>query len=40
MKDPLFVEKCYLIVELDPHTYEDAAHDPGFQTAMKEEFIS
>ena len=40
MKDPLFEEKCYLMVELDPHTYEYSSHDPIWQTAMKEEFIS
>ena len=36
MKDPLFAEKCYLMVESKPHTYEDAAHDPRWQTTMKE----
>ena len=40
MKDPLFVEKCYMMVESDPLTYEDVAHDPIWKTAMKEEFIS
>ena len=38
MKDPLFAEKCYLMVELDPHTYEYEAHYPRCQTSMKEEF--
>ena len=28
IKDPLFTKKCYLMVESDPQTYEDAAHDP------------
>ena len=28
MKDPLFAEKCYLMVESDPQTYEYVAHDP------------
>ena len=28
MKDPMFAEKCYLMVELDPHKYEDDAEDP------------
>ena len=27
IKDPFFAEKCYIIIELHPHTYEDAAHD-------------
>ena len=36
MKDPLFVEKCYLMVELYPQTYGDAAHDPIWKSAMKE----
>ena len=40
MKDPLFAEKCYLMAESDPYTYEYAAHDPIWQTAMNEEFIS
>ena len=40
MKDPLFVEKCYLMVESNPQTYEDASHDPRWQAAMKEEFSS
>ena len=26
--------------ESNPQTYEDAAHDPIWQTSMKEEFIS
>ena len=40
MKDPLFAEKCYLMVESDPHTYEYPTHDPIWQTTMKEEFSS
>ena len=28
VKDPLLAEKCYLMVESDPQTYEDASHDP------------
>ena len=40
MKEPLFAEKCYLMVELDPYTYEYAAHDPRWKTTMKEEFSS
>ena len=40
MKDPLFAEKCYLMVESDSQTYEDVAHDPRWQAAMKEEFSS
>ena len=40
MKDPLFVEKCYLMVESYPQTYEYAAHDPIWKTSMKEEFSS
>ena len=35
MKDPLFVEKCYLMVGSDPQTYEHAAHNPRWQAAMK-----
>ena len=40
VKDPLFTEKCYLMVESDPQTYEDAADDPRWKTTMKEEFSS
>ena len=40
MKDHLFDEKCYLMVESDPQTYEYAAHDPMWQTTIKEEFSS
>ena len=40
VKDPLFVEKCYLMVESDPQTYEYAANDPRWQASMKEEFSS
>ena len=40
LKDPLFDEKFYLMVESDPQTYEDAAHDQIWKTAMKKEFSS
>ena len=40
MKDPLFDEKCYMMVESDPQTYEYVAHDPIWKTTMKEEFNS
>ena len=40
MKDPMFAEKFYLIVESDPYTYEYAEGDPIWKEAMKEEFIS
>ena len=40
MKDPMFAEKCYLMVELDPQTYEDVAGDTIWKAAMKEEFNS
>ena len=29
VKDPLFDEKCYLMVEYDPQTYEDGNHCMG-----------
>ena len=35
VKDPLFVEKCYLIIDSDPHTYEYGSHDPIWKTSMK-----
>ena len=40
MKDPMFAEKCYLMVESYPQTYEDVENDPRWQASMKEEFIS
>ena len=40
MKDTLFAEKCYLMVESDSQTYEDASHDLIWKTTMKEEFSS
>ena len=40
MRDPMFAEKCYLMVESHPQTYEDVASDPIWKEAMKEEFIS
>ena len=40
MKDPMFAEKCYLMVESDPQTYEEAAGDPRWQASMKEDFSS
>ena len=40
VKDPLFDEKCYLMVESNPQTYEDASHDPLWKTSIKEEFSS
>ena len=35
MKDPMFAEKCYLMVESNPQTYEYGAGDPRRQAAMK-----
>ena len=35
MKDPLFVEKCYIMVESDPNTYEYVVHDPIWKKTMK-----
>ena len=40
VKDTLFNEKCYMMVESDPKTYEYEAHDPILKTSMKEEFNS
>ena len=37
VKYPLFTEKCYMMVESDPQTYEDAADDPIWKTPIKEE---
>ena len=28
VKDPFFDEKCYLMVDSDPYTYEYETHDP------------
>ena len=35
VKDPIFAEKCYLMVYYDPQTYEYSTHDPILQTSMK-----
>ena len=40
MKDPEFAEKCYLMVESDPQTYEEAVGYPRWKTSMKEECSS
>ena len=40
MKDPLLVEKCYLMIDSNAHTYQDESHDPIWKTSMKEEFSS
>ena len=40
MKDPFFVDKCYLMVESSPHTYEYSSYDPRWKTIMKEEYNS
>ena len=36
MKDSLFDEKCYLMIESDPQTYEYELYDPIWKTSMKE----
>ena len=36
VKDPLFAEKFYLMVESDPRTYEYETHDPIWKTSTKE----
>ena len=35
MKDPMFAEKCYLMVDSDPQTYEDVENDPRWKTNIK-----
>ena len=40
VKDPLFAQKCYLMVEYNPQTYEYATHDPIWKKSMKEELSS
>ena len=35
VKDPLFAEKLYLMVESYPNTYEYASDDPRWKTSMK-----
>ena len=36
VKDPLFAEKCYLMIYFDPNTYEYTSHDTIWKTSMKE----
>ena len=38
VKDPFFVDKCFLMIEYDPHTYEYSCEYPIWKTTMKEEF--
>ena len=40
VKDPCFVDKCFLMVEYDPYTYEDACEDPIWKKTTKDEFHS
>ena len=40
VKDPIFDEKLYLMVESYPHTYEDSVKYPRWKTTMKEELCS
>ena len=40
MKDPMFAEKCYLMVDYNPKTYEEPVGDPIWKTSMEEEFSS
>ena len=35
MKDPMFAEKCYLMIESDPKTYEYGENYPIWQASMK-----
>ena len=35
MKDPMFAEKCYFMVDSDPQTYEEVLGDPIWQASMK-----
>ena len=38
-KDPLFDEKCYLMIYSDPWTYEDVAHEIKIQLASEEQHM-
>ena len=40
MKDPMFAENCYLIVDYNPQTYEEATGDPRWKKSMKEDLSS
>ena len=40
VKDPLFADKCFLMIESDMQTYEEPHEDPILQKTMKEEFHS
>ena len=40
IKESCFAEKCYLMVESDPHTYEETSEDPRRKITMKEEYHS
>ena len=36
VKDPFFADKCFLMIESDPHIYEYACEYPIWKTTMKE----
>ena len=38
VKDPFFTDKCFLIIESDPNTYEESFEYPIWKTNMKENF--
>ena len=40
VKDPFFADNFFLMIESNPHTYEEASEYPIWKTAMKEEFHS
>ena len=40
IKDPCFDDKCFIMFEYGPLTYEYACEDPIWKTSMKEEFHS
>ena len=34
------LERCFMMVGYDPHSYEEASHDPRWKTTMQEYFKS
>ena len=38
--DPLLVERCFMMLGLDPQSFKEVFHDPRWQAAMDEEFDS
>ena len=39
-RDPLLVERCFMMLGLDPQSFREDFHDPRWKESMDEEFDS